>query len=152
MVGLTPFFRYGNFFYEQWINSTGSCLPSLKCVRNNLWVAVIDPLFVKKVSITKERCEPNHFILANKAQFKKLHYFKNQPLWRHKCIVDCFLDTAQNGMLYAFQKCKHQLFSSTRLISIKFSNVSGLFGGPCIIRLIWTTMFQFCHKTLKTCR
>ena len=36
-------------------------------------------------------------------------------------------------MLYAFQKCK-QLFSSTRLISIKFSNVSGLFGGPCILR------------------
>ena len=34
-------------------------------------------------------------------------------------------------MLYAFQKCKHQLFSFTRLISIKFSNVSGLFGGPC---------------------
>ena len=43
------------------------------------------------------------------------------------------MDTAQNGMLYAFQKCKHQLFSSTRLISIKFSNVSGLFGAPCII-------------------
>ena len=38
-------------------------------------------------------------------------------------------------MLYAFQKCKHQLFSSTRLISIKFSNVSGLFGGPCILTL-----------------
>ena len=45
------------------------------------------------------------------------------------------MDTAQNGMLYAFQKCKHQLFSSTRLISIKFSNVSGLFGGPCSINI-----------------
>ena len=39
-------------------------------------------------------------------------------------------------MLYAFQKCKHQLFSSTRLISIKFSNVSGLFGAPCIYILV----------------
>ena len=36
-------------------------------------------------------------------------------------------------MLYAFQKCRHQLFSSTRLISIKFSNVSGHFGAPCIL-------------------
>ena len=39
-------------------------------------------------------------------------------------------------MLYAFQKCKHQLFSSTRLISIKFSNVSGLFGGPCMSTML----------------
>ena len=38
-------------------------------------------------------------------------------------------------MLYAFQKCKHQLFSSTRLISIKFSNVSGLFGAPCVVEI-----------------
>ena len=38
-------------------------------------------------------------------------------------------------MLYAFQKCKHQLFSSTRLISIKFSNVSGLF---------WWTLYDVC--------
>ena len=131
MVGLTPFFRYGNFFYEQWINNCNSKIISYALQAWKTRSSAIDPLFVKKVSITKERCEPNHFILANKAQFKKLHYFKNQPLWRHKCIVDCFLDTAQSGMLYAFQKCKHQLFSSTRLISIKFSNVSGLFGGPC---------------------
>ena len=37
-------------------------------------------------------------------------------------------------MLYAFQKCEHFLFSSTGLIFIKLSNVSGLFGAPCITR------------------
>ena len=39
-------------------------------------------------------------------------------------------------MLYAFQKCEHFLFSSTGLIFIKLSNVSGLFDAPCICTLL----------------
>ena len=53
-------------------------------------------------------------------------------------------------MLYAFQKCEHFLFSSTGLIFIKLSNVSGLFGAPCSFSspLLYKKFLDYANKLL----
>jgi len=40
-------------------SGTGARRPSLKCLRNALWVAITDSLFWKNLSTTKPRCSPD---------------------------------------------------------------------------------------------
>ena len=45
---------------------TGSCLPSLKCTRNALCVAVTDSFVLKNVFTVKARCSPVQFMVSTK--------------------------------------------------------------------------------------
>ena len=47
-------------------DGTGSCLPSLKCTRNALCVAVTDSFVLINVSIVKARCLPVQFMVSTK--------------------------------------------------------------------------------------
>ena len=47
-------------------DGTGSCLPSLKCTRNGLCVAVTDSFVLINVSIVKARCLPVQFMVSTK--------------------------------------------------------------------------------------
>ena len=78
---------------------TGLCLPSLKCTRNPLRVAVTDSLFFINVSTMKTRCSPVQFMLATEKEIK------------------------QNGIMCTFRKYKHIFVSLLYLAFIKPTNV-----------------------------